>query len=66
VLIGHCLQKEEVAVLAYSLGAFQLPCEGKLRLFRGFTARRSSSLFPHGRRKMGQRKLALGSESALS
>ena len=47
--------KGEVAVLACSLGAFRLPCEGKSGLLRGFM----SLIFPHGGRKTGQRKFAL-------
>jgi hypothetical protein len=49
------LHKGEVAVMACSLDAFRLPCEGKSRLPKGST----SLIFPHGGREMGQRKSAL-------
>jgi hypothetical protein len=49
------LHAGEVAVLVCLLEAFRLLCEGKSRLLKGFT----SLIFPHGGRKMRQRKLAL-------
>ena len=45
--------KGELAVLAFSLDAFRLPCEGKSGLLRGFKIRRSSFLMEGGRRGRG-------------